>query len=334
MQLGNMTYTDENGNEQTINVNDADKDGSLDQALQYYMKQYDATGDEEMLIKAEAITKLLFTVGGDKGRTTALSRLEKHTFDDTTGVGTRTRSFSDLTTYISRDGKWMADLKNEDAIGFAMVGDGAKGMVTDPVTGNITDSLKTQREYRAQGQTRMRPELISGLSDHVWESIQNEIDRGALNKDSDNYNEKFAKMVRELNDASTATMQDERLSAKVKKETLDNINRTRQAFYNEDMRNWRMANPGKTEADYKAQFGEYRDLERNEQKVLKIPRMPDGFRRATAADRSAHNLGRRVEWVHDDGNGHVRALNAAETQRALDFERLINEAEAQNSARK
>ncbi len=326
MQLGNMSYIDENGNEQKVNVNDmiykveddgtVKEEGSMAKALQYYMAQYNATGNAEMLTKAQAVAKLMFTVGGDGGRTAALKIWEKHNFDGS-GNGAVTDAGKQLAQYISRDGKWMADLKNEDNGAMSMISDAAKG-----------EGMKNLSTYHMSGAKKFNPSAINNYSDHFWDSIKAEAAKGDLfdmSKQSEEL-EKARRMLLDLDQTGVAATQDERISGQLKKESLDHINDIHEIAYK-----FRQAAGMSVDGYDVGQNGELRKLTRNEQKPLKIVHMPDGWRRAKNQDeRDAFG-----EWVKADANNiPIEGLDPGETARAIEYERQINEATVRNEANK
>lgn len=345
-------YTDSGGTHK-INASDfdgeeLDKDGnvvkaggSLDRALEHYLSQYDATGDESAMTQAKAIAKIMIDRGGDGGRTAVMNKLKKRNFDWTTGTASRTRSFDDLTKYISRDGKWMASLKKEDFGSFRMVSDGSRGA---PAPGHA-DAMHSLKSYNTSGASKVTTSSATNLGQSFFDGYNREIANGTYDISDANYDATATADLIELAKTFERTMADPVTAKDVKASDLNEINKIYRAAYDAQQDQWvaaaklNVANAGKTDAQLKQEYqdthGAFQMLTPGQQLKVSHAKLPTGWRKATAADVFAYgSLGlTQGEWIHASSATTARRLNAEEIQRADATDKYNLDVDIKNSAR-
>jgi hypothetical protein len=322
MMNGTGSYTDAHGTTQAINTNDLD---SLDSALDYYLSQYDSTGDDSALLNAQALMRLLIEGNGDKGRTAVMNRLKSRNFDAATGVGTRTASFDALSQYINRDSKWMAGLKTADTGSFRMIGDGAKG-----------GALGNLHSYNTMGADKITNASVQSLGDSFFDGIQSAQTAGKYTVGGANYDAAAADDLLRMRDTFARAMADPMTAKDIKPDMLKEMNKINNQAYEIEAARWLDANPGKTRTDYEAQFGAYADLAPGHQLKIehKKAAMPAEWRRATSGDAITNpGMGlKEGDWIRQDASGRATGrLSVSDANRADAIERQNIDADIQNS---
>lgn len=219
-----VKYMDSTGVEQTVNTNDI---GSLDSALEHYLNQYDATGDDSALLNAQAVTQLLMENNGDKGRTATMNRLKTRNFDASTGIGTRTESFNALSQYINRNNKWMAGLKAADTGSFRMIGDGAKGGAV-----GSSANLANLHEYNTAAYDKITTGGAHDLGDSFFDGVATSNAQGIFDTTSSKFDQARFNELAKIRDTFERTMKDPRTAAGIKPDMLREMNKINRIIYN------------------------------------------------------------------------------------------------------
>lgn len=337
---GNLSYTDGTG-EHIVNANDVEKGGSLEQALEYYMNQYDtavASGDEaaqeEMLTKARAVSKVMFEKGGDTGRSRVMHQLKRHAFD-TTGAVDKKASFRGLTKYISQNDKWMGGLKAEDIGGHALVSEGAN-FTGDYGTPTHEGTFHSLMHYNTMGGGKVSTSAVPSLSDNFYEGYDDAATSGLYTVGSAAYNADVAsgghgaRDLIQLAETLERAMADPTVAQKVKDKDLAKMETIHRQAYDLKRDQWLAANRGKTRADYEAQFGAYQKLVKGKALKISHAKMPTGWKRADSMDVARfRTLGlSEGDWFNNSGLGSK--LSAEQIRKAEAIEQQHIDADIQN----
>lgn len=337
---GNLSYTDGAG-EHIVNANDVEKGGSLEQALEYYMNQYDAAivsgneaAQEEMLTKARAVSKVMFEKGGDTGRSRVMHQLKRHAFDST-GAVDKKASFRGLTKYISQNDKWMGGLKAEDVGGHLLVSEGANftGSNGAPTHEGTFHSLM---HYNTLGGGKVSTSAVPNLSDNFYEGYDDAAASGLYTVGSAAYNADVAsgghgaRDLIQLAETLERAMADPTVAQKVKDKDLAKMETIHEQAYNLKRDQWLAANTGKTAADYAAQFGAYQQLVKGKALKISHAKMPTGWKRADSMDVARfRSLGlSEGDWFNNSGLGSK--LSAEQIKKAEAIEQQHIDADIQN----
>lgn len=337
---GNLSYTDGAG-EHIVNANDAEKGGSLEQALEYYMNQYDAaiaSGDEaaqeEMLTKARAVSKVMIEKGGDTGRSRVMHQLKRHAFD-ATGAVDKKASFRGLTKYLSQNDKWMGGLKAEDVGGHALVSEGANftGSYDAPTHEGTFHSLM---HYNTMGGGKVSTSAVPSLSDNFYDGYDDAAASGLYTVGSAAYNADVAsgghgaRDLIQLSETLERAMADPTVAQKVKDKDLAKMEAIHKQAYDLQRDQWLAANRGKTRADYEAQFGAYQKLVKGKALKISHAKMPTGWKRADSMDVARfRSLGlSEGDWFNNSGLGSK--LSAEQIKKAEAIEQQHIDADIQN----
>ncbi len=328
ISAGSASYTDALGNSQKINVNDLASSSvhSLSSAFQSLRSQYDASGgtDRQIGNQMNAIAKTMISRYGDKGRSLVMESLKGDA--DSTGTFNRTASFNSLSNYISRDEKWMSALKKEDPGAFEMISDGA----------NATGAMRNLQAYNSAGSSKVTASSVPNLSEDFFtgyeKAINNAKQAGVFSTSSAANTQQitdFEKMVQSFEQAAA----DPIISRSIKDGDLAYINNINKALYEAKRDGWKSNNPGKTDADYAAQFGNYRDIAIGQSVKISHKQMPTGWHRATTAEAITH--GARVgfsegDWIDGSGSTPTR-LSTADQKRAEAIEDYNIKADLNNN---
>lgn len=273
MLSGRGVYEDSTGIEQSINTNDLN---SLSDAWEYYMNQYDTTGDDNALLNAQALTHLMIENNGDKGRTRVMNNMKARNFDAASGVSTRSASFNELSRYINRNSKWMAGLKAADTGSFRMIGDAAKGGAA-----GTSDNMANLHEYNTAAYDKLTSGNVRDLGDSFFDGVKVSNSQGVFDPRSANFDQaRFNELVK-VRDTFARTMADPRTAESIKPDMLREMNKINRIVYNSQLKlafdkeyaAWQVANPGGSIKDFNSNyktthggrafgevFGQYKDL--------------------------------------------------------------------------
>lgn len=325
---GSASYSDALGNSQKINVNDLANSSvnSLSAAFRSLRSQYDASGgtDHQIGNQMNAVAKTMISRYGDKGRSLVMKSLKDDA--DSTGTFSRSASFNSLSNYISRDEKWMSALKKEDPGAFNMVSDGA----------NVTGAMKNLQAYNSAGASKVTASSVPNLSEDFYDGYKKAIQTAQTSGVFSSSNtadiqqvKDFDRMVQSFEQAAA----DPIISRSIQPDDLKKINEVNRGLYNAKRDEWKNNNPGKTDADYAAQFGNYRDIAVGQSVKISHKQMPTGWHRATTAETATH--GARVgfsegDWI--DGSGSIPTrLSTTDQKRAEAIEDYNIKADLNNN---
>ena len=218
----------------SINADDGTADGSMSQALGYYMDQYVASGgtDEGSLIWMQAIARKMIE-NGDTTRTHVMNKLHSRSFDQNGKAIPVDHATRALASYVNNNGQWMGKLKAEDNGSFQLVGQLAKDGV----------ATYDQLHYNATGGDKLRGNQVGDLSDRYFDGMKAALDSGSFLTNYEAGNNLLA-----MDNAFRQAMSNPQTAANIKKETLDKINELhKEAYILRDLRaeqeaNWAVQN--------------------------------------------------------------------------------------------
>lgn len=233
---GHMSYSD-GSNTYDVDVNtigsigangalDTSRPGannSMGAALLHYMRRYDTNpSDRSAIANARAIAAHLLEAGGDKGQTAVTNALRGYT--TATGGNTKTQAFSDLTSYIARNGKWMGKIKPTDKGAFSLINDGASSTVS---------TLRPSSEYNTTGgyAADMVPDLSDGMFDAVDRVIADSTQSNPMDRQS-------AQNIMSINSTLEQAFSDPRIAGRIKPDVTKRANNIHEAAYKIERDAW------------------------------------------------------------------------------------------------
>lgn len=211
----------------TLDTSEAGARNSMSAALLHSMRQYDANpSDKSALARIRALTKQMLDAGGDAGQTAVANTLRGYT-SAAGGNSTRTQAFNSLTDYISRNGKWMAQLKPTDRGAFNLVSAGASS----------TAVLKPSSDYNIAG--GYASDMVPGLSDGAFDALDLEI---ANAHQSRSMSDNVKNSILQLNSTLETAYNDPRISGRIKPNVTERANRIHEEAYKIERDSWLKSN--------------------------------------------------------------------------------------------
>lgn len=180
---------------------------------------------QDAKIKAQAIATELLDAGGDNGQTAVGRALKSIKFDDAGNPLDRslTQSVDEVSKFITRNGKWMAQIKRTDNGMFRLLNDAA----------NEAATFKTRMNYATGGDLKITAEAVPDLSDGYLGGVTYEIIQGSYDNDP-----KAAGRLLELDAAIQRAMSDPRIANRIKPETMNFLQKIHQKAYEIQRGQW------------------------------------------------------------------------------------------------